>query len=393
MISVDMEKCSGCGLCKDACMFGAIEMREDGPCILEACVNCGACVRQCPCEALCLPQEEPKNLNLDAYQDVWVVLEMDLARNQLKKVSLELLSEARRLADLCGQNVGAVFVGKELPEEFGRNLSMTGCDYVHVVTDDRLKRYHTLHYSRIIVEMAEKYMPAVILLPATENGRDLAPRVSCLLQTGLTADCTGLDIDEKGNLVQIRPTYGGNIMASIISPDHRPQMASVRPNVLSVRECGQKRETEILMHEAEIDETDQGYSLKKVWEKEDALRDVTESEIVIVAGYGIGSKENFKKIEKLALKLNAAVGATRKVVDEGWAPFEVQVGQTGKTIAPDVYLSFGVSGALQHTIGIQNAKFKIAVNNDPAAPVFKMCDAAILGDCMEVAEAMISELS
>lgn len=393
MIRLREDQCSGCGICQSVCMFGGIGIRDEKAYVTDACTGCGACVRQCPCDALELPQREEKAEDLEAYKDVWVVLETDQSGKQLKKVSLELLSEARRLADLLGQKVEAVLLADELPKGFEDNLSYVGCDAVHVVLHEELKRYDTLVFSDAIVKMAKKYKPAVILLPATENGRDLAPRVSCSLQTGLTADCTALDIDEKGNLVQIRPTYGGNIMASIVTPCRRPQMASVRPNVLSIEEAKKKKKPSFILETIETDCEKSGYRFIEAVEREDVFEDVAEASIVIVAGYGIGSKENFDKIKKLAGKMNAAVGATRKVVDEGWAPFEVQVGQTGKTIAPDVYISFGVSGALQHTIGMQKAKFKLAVNNDPAAAIFKMCDAAILGDAGEVADALLSEIT
>ncbi len=394
MITINEKKCSGCGICKSACLFGAIEVRDKKAVVSEACTGCGACAEKCPCKAIEIPETNVgKAEDFDTYKDVWAVLEMDLSRGQLKKVSLELLSEARRLADLSGQKVGAVLLADEMPKGFEENLSYVGCDYAHVVLDEQLKRYHTLDFSNCVVRMVEKYKPAVVLFPATENGRDLAPRVSCALQTGLTADCTALDMDEKGNLVQIRPTYGGNIMASIITPNHRPQLASVRPNVLSIEQAGQKDKPMIFLESGMFTHEEKDCRLLKVSGRENVFQDVAESSVVVVAGYGVGSKENFEKVKRLALKMNAAIGATRKVVDEGWAPFEVQVGQTGKTIAPDVYISFGVSGALQHTIGMQKAKFKIAVNNDPAAAIFKMCDAAILGDAGEIADALLQEIS
>lgn len=393
MITVDKNKCTGCGSCVSACMFGAVELREQVPYFTDACISCGACVGKCPEKALYLPEKAKKQEKPEEYKDVWVVLEADTEKQQLKKVSLELLSEARRLADLLGEKVGAVLLAEEMPENLEQTLSEVGCDYAHILLGKKYRYYDTMRYSKAAADLSVKHKPAVILLPATENGRDLAPRISCILSTGLTADCTALDIDEQKNLVQIRPTYGGNIMASIVSPDNRPQMASVRPNVFEVRETKEKRETRMYISRQETEAEEEGYTLTGVRELENAFQDVGEANIVIVAGYGVGSKENFKKIEKLALKMNAAVGATRKVVDEGWAPFDVQVGQTGKTIAPDLYIAFGVSGALQHMIGMKNARFKMAVNNDPAAPIFKLCDVPVLGDCAEVADALLKVIS
>jgi electron transfer flavoprotein alpha subunit len=212
------------------------------------------------------------------------------------------------------------------------------------------------------------------------------------LQTGLTADCTGLDIDSDGNLIQIRPTYGGNIIASIISPNHRPQLASVRPNVFAVRPAKPQGNLTLYKESIEPEHLEDRVRLVKSEEKEDAYRDVTEADILIVGGYGVGSKENFQKLEKLAIRMNAAIGATRKAVDEGWAPADVQVGQTGKTVAPSLYIGCGVSGALQHTIGMKNAKTIITINNNPAAPIFAMSDVAILGDCVEVCEALCERI-
>ena len=240
--------------------------------------------------------------------------------------------------------------------------------------------------------MARTYKPAGILFPATENGRDLAPRVSCRLQVGLTADCTALDIDTERNLVQIRPTYGGNIMASIISPDHRPQLASVRPNVLLVNQVKKPTDTKFIYVDMDMDAQKSKVQFIKAVEKENVFRDVGEAEIVIAGGYGIGSAENFRILQKLAVKMDAAVGATRKAVDEGWAPFDVQVGQTGKTVAPDLYIACGISGALQHTIGIKNAGHIISINADPAAPIFPMSDVAIMGDALQVLSSLCERM-
>jgi electron transfer flavoprotein alpha subunit len=216
--------------------------------------------------------------------------------------------------------------------------------------------------------------------------------VACRLQNGLTADCTRLEIDENGNLVQIRPTYGGNIMASIIAPYHRPQMASVRPNVMQIIEAKRNSELRCTQMDIRPDENADRVALLSRIEKELNFKDVCESEVIVAGGYGLGSKENFKWIHKLSSKLNAAAGATRKVVDEGWAPLEIQIGQTGKTVAPDLYIACGISGALQHSIGIKNAKKVIAINNDPAAPIFSMCDIAVLGDAVSVLKALYERI-
>ncbi len=386
MIVVDNNKCVGCGLCTGACSFGAIKMQDKLPVISDGCVFCGECVKACPVGALMDDSVSVKKQDFGEYKGMWAVMEVNRERGQLQKVSLELLSEAKRLADMLGQKTSAVLLCDYVPEGFEENASKIGCDNVYIVKNDLLGQYDTERFTNAICALAREYKPAGILFPATENGRDLAPRVSCRLQVGLTADCTALDIDGERNMVQIRPTYGGNIMASIISPNHRPQLASVRPNVLLIHHAPKPADTKLVYVDMDMGTQNGRVKFLKAVEKENVFRDVGEADIVISGGYGIGSAENFRVLQKLAVRMDAAVGATRKAVDEGWAPFDVQVGQTGKTVAPELYIACGISGALQHTIGIKNAKHVIAINADPAAPIFAMSDVAIMGDAVQVLE-------
>lgn len=384
MIVVDKSKCVGCGLCAGACSFGAIEMQNKLPVITDTCVFCEECVKTCPVGALANDSIAAKKQNFAEYAGMWAIMEINRERGQLKKVSLELLSEAKRLADMLGETVSAVLLCKDAPADFEKNMEKIGCDKVYIIKNDLFEQYDTELFTNTVCTLAREYKPAGILFPATENGRDLAPRVSCRLQVGLTADCTALDIDAERNLVQIRPTYGGNIMASIISPNHRPQLASVRPNVLCVNYAKTPADTKFIYADMEIGAQNSKVTFLRAVEKDNVFRDVSEADIVISGGYGMGSLESFQMLQKLAVKMDAAVGATRKAVDEGWVPLDVQVGQTGKTVAPDLYIACGISGALQHTIGIKNAKHIISINADPAASIFKMSDVAILGDAKQV---------
>jgi len=384
MVELDGKKCTGCGLCVKACQFGAIKKETKLPEILESCVLCGECVKACKFDALTIKEKQTASVDTSGYKDIWVVAEMDPKLGEAKKVSFELLAEARKLADKLNQRTIAVLLCGRMPDRFSEQAADVGCDEIIAVEDKVFEHYDTEIFTSILTEMISGRKPGSVLFPATENGRDLAPRISGRLKVGLTADCTGLDIDADKNLLQIRPTFGGNIIASIISPNHRPQMASVRPNVFQVEQSGRTkpRVTKIPIGTYKVHP---GFRFIRSEEKTNAFEDVTDKSIVIAGGYGLGSKENFEILKKVADRMNAALGATRKAVDEGWAPFEIQVGQTGKTIAPDVYIAFGISGALQHTIALKNAKTVIAVNNDPTAPIFRVSDVAILGDAIDVA--------
>ena len=393
MLNIDQNKCNLCGVCVSACPFGLMKMGDGQVVVDDTCVLCGACENACPCDAIEIAKKETKTGGFEDYKDVWVVAELAKVSNHLQKSTLELLSEGRKLARRLNERSCVLLLCKQRPLGFVEQIAQTGCDIAYIVESDELHKYDTDVYADTVARLADKLKPSCILFAASETGRDLAPKVSSIMKTGLTADCTGFDIDEDRNLMQIRPTYGGNIMASIITPNHRPQLASARPNVFAVEFCAQPSVPEVICPDINVDASKRRVRLLDERENENDYKDVMDSNIVIVGGYGVGSRENFKKLEKLAIKMGAAIGATRKAVDEGWAPFEIQVGQTGKTIAPDVYIGFGVSGALQHSIGIKNAKYVITVNSDPAAPIFSMSDEAVLGDCIQIAEYMTKLIS
>ncbi|MDO4321392.1 MAG: electron transfer flavoprotein subunit alpha [Lachnospiraceae bacterium] len=389
MLQIDKEKCIGCGLCAKSCFSNAIKIEEKKAIPVEGCIYCGSCVGVCPVKAIKLETSDNGPVeDLSSYKGVWVIIENDPVTKMPKKVSYELLSEGRKLADKLGEDVYAVDLCVGADGQTMEELQSVGCDHLILVEDAVLEQYNTELFSGIVTGLIRQRKPSIVLFAGTQNGRDLAPRVSAKLQVGLTADCTGLEINEAGELVQVRPTYGGNVIASIVTPNHRPQMASVRGNVFSVVHAAEKKELDVIKSEILIDKSSLkvkrvGFKPKKV-----IYKDVEEADIVIVGGYGAG-KKGFELIHELAIKLSAAVGATRKAVDEGWAPFEIQVGQTGKVVAPDLYICFGVSGALQHTIGIRGAKKIIAVNDDPTAQIFGMADVAILGDSTEILQTLI----
>lgn len=389
MIQFELDKCIQCGSCESACSFGALSLIDGYPVISESCVGCNQCVNACALGALSTENVE-KKADISAYQNLWVIAETDPMTGKLNKVTLELLSQGRILADGLHEQLGVVLLCEKIPDQFEDAVASTGCDFAIVEEDAKYSRCSTEQVAREIAALVRKHKPSILFAAASEIGRDLAPRISAMLETGLTADCTGFDLDADGNLVQIRPTYGGSIMASIITPDHRPQMASVRPNVFQVvKVVDSPGHVAVAKCEPMIQDDNPLTEIIDLVENPSPFKSVTEAEVVLVAGYGVGSKENLAVIQRLAVEMGAALGVTRKVVDEGWAPYELQIGQTGKTVAPALYIAFGVSGALQHTIGIRNAKNIIAINQDPAAPIFTVAHKAIMGNCVKVAKEML----
>lgn len=329
--------------------------------------------------------------NLNSYRGVWVVAELDTQTGNPRKVTYELLGEARRVADALCEELSVVLFCKTLAEETRRELEETGCNRALLLPEKLLADCTSETIAAVLADLIEARKPSVVLIPGTELGRDFAPRVSAKLRVGLTADCTALEVNEDRELVQIRPTYGGNLMAYITTPEHRPQMATIRPNIFTVKKCKTQRELAIEYVDIAVKALGNNTRCVAFEPRSSPLRDLSEAEIVLVAGYGLG-KEHMPMLYRLAQQFDAAVGVTRKVVDEGWAPFEQQIGQTGKSIAPDLCILFGVSGALQHTIGIRNAKKIIAVNHDPTAPVFQISSAAVLADAAEVLEQMMEQI-
>jgi len=326
---------------------------------------------------------------MNEYKDIWVFAEQ--REQRLMNVSLEILGEARKLADKKGVKACAVLVGygvKGLADE----LIKYGADVVYVIDNPLLKNYTTEGYAKVIADLANEIKPEVILYGATYIGRDLAPRIASRLHTGLTADCTGLDIDENGLLLQIRPAFGGNLIATIICPERRPQMATVRPGVMKKAPKDGKREGEIIEIQANIKEGDIRTQIFDIIKEAKSKVNIEEADIIVSGGRGVGGAEGFKLIQQLADALGGVVGASRAAVDAGWISSDHQVGQTGKTVRPKLYVACGISGAIQHIAGMGNAKTIIAINKNPDAPIFKVADYGIVGDLFKVIPALIEEI-
>jgi len=387
-IKIILDQCTGCELCITSCPFGAIEMRDGKAFLTENCTMCGACVDACGAEAIERTEEEPAATATDisAYKDVWVFAEQH--RGILASVALELLGEGRKLADKRKAKLVAVFIGHDIKDQVN-TLIAHGADQVYLVEDPALKDFNDDAYAAALVALAKKHKPEIILAGATAIGRSFIPKVACSLHTGLTADCTGLDIDpETGNLLQTRPAFGGNIMATIVTPNHRPQIATVRHKVMKKAAPNASRKGEVI----QVPFTTQSSLRTKVIKTIDDLTqkiNICEADIIVSGGRGLQDPKNFCLIEELAQTLGGAVGASRAAVDEGWIPYSHQVGQTGKTVCPKLYIACGISGAIQHLAGMQSSDVIVAINRDPHAPIFTVATYGIVGDVLEVVPMMI----
>ena len=323
---------------------------------------------------------------LNDYKNIWVFIETECGK--AKSVGYELLNAAKPLASRKGCPLVAVVIGKDIGD-VAKDAICYGADSAIVVDGPEYEYYTTDAFAKAMTALVEKYKPETLMLGATNNGRDLGPRVSCRLKTGLTADCTAIDIDEEtGHVAWTRPTFGGNLMAVIMCPEHRPQMGTVRPGVFKKGVYDESRTGDIIKEAIHTSEEEIRTKLvERVNEVAEAIN-LEEAEIIVSGGRGVGSAENFKLLEALAEVLGATVGCSRAVVDAGWMPHAHQVGQSGKTVAPKLYFAFGISGAIQHLAGISGSDTVIAVNKDPDAPIFDVADYGIVGNLTEVVPAM-----
>lgn len=323
-------------------------------------------------------------------KNLWVYLETDEGR--AKNVGFELLNPGRAMADKLGEELVAVVIGEGV-EQVARDAIAYGADRVLLVEGAEYRNYNTDAATFAMAELIRKYEPSIVLYGATNNGRDVAPRVACTLKTGLTADCTGLDIDEETRLLMsTRPTFGGNLMATIACPDHRPQMSTVRPGVFKKAAYDEGRTGEIVREEVHIDPKNIRVELvERIREVAEAVN-LEEADVIVSGGRGLKAPENFTLIRELADALGGVVGASRAAVDAGWIPHAHQVGQTGRTVAPKLYVAVGISGAIQHLAGMSGSDTIVAINRDPDAPIFGVADYGIVGDLFEVVPALIQEI-
>jgi electron transfer flavoprotein alpha subunit len=387
-IRVNRERCTGCGLCVDACLFEAVEMVEGLARIGDRCTLCGACVDACPEDAIKIV-ERVRVVDLSSYRGVLVYAEYRGGR--VHPVTYELLGKGRELADALEEPLYAVIIGYRC-REWAEELTYRGADRVYVYNDLVLEPFRVDPYTTLLAELVEEMRPSIFLLGATSIGRSLAPRVAARLGTGLTADCTGLEIDPETRLLrQTRPAFGGNVMATIICPNTRPQMATVRYKVMPEARRDTSRKGEII--EMEVDSKRLPDRVRVLdFEPVEEEVSLVEANVVVSGGMGLGGPEGFRLIEELAKLLGGAVGASRPTVDEGWIDYPHQVGLSGRTVRPKLYIACGISGAVQHIAGMRGSEVVIAVNKDPKAPIFDFASLGVIGDLYEVIPRLIDKI-
>ena len=387
MIRVIIDTCTGCGVCVKTCPFGAIEIVDEKAQITAACTLCGACEKACPVGAIIIERPKREEIDFSEYKGVWVYAEQ--SEGKVKSVALELLSEGRKLADKLGEELAAVLIGKDV-SHLTDTLFAYGADKVYLVEHELLERYNSDAYTAMLTGVISKYKPSIMLYGATLNGRDLAPRIAARLRVGLTADCTGLDITEEGLLLQTRPAFGGNIIATIVTPEHRPQMATVREGVMRMPEPDPTRTGDVVAVKVCLDaEADAVKIVERV--KAERTVNLKGAKVIVSGGAGVGSAEGFELIRELARVLGGEVGASRAAVDAGYISRDHQVGQTGTTVRPKLYIAAGISGSVQHRAGMSESGTIVAINTDPEAPIFKVADYGIVGDLFKVVPALTEE--
>lgn len=431
-VIVDKSKCIGCGACVVECPVEALDLL-DGIAVVDPgkCQNNGSCVTVCPSNALTLDPKAvakgggeqgadggtAKEFNAkeplpeavkdyaegsekkpgrptpvergDVWTGVWIIVEYN--HGKIAPVSWELLGEGRKLADAIGCELCAVITGYQVDQVINEAF-VYGAEKVYVIDDPILKDFRTEPYAEAMTGLVRKYQPEIILMGATAVGRDVFPAVATRLKTGLTADCTVLGIDPETKLLQqTRPAFGGNIMATILCRTRRPQMSTVRPRVMAMPTRVEGRTGEIIREEQSMTEDQIRTKVLEFIAGDAKSIFLDKAEIIVSVGLGIGSQKNLELVEELADSVGGTLACTRGIVEAGWMSHDHQVGQTGVTVRPKVYIAVGISGAIQHLVGMETSDFIIAVNNDPEAGIFRVANYGIIGDLFQVVPALTAE--
>ena len=387
------QKCVGCGKCTTVCPFGALSLVNRKAVASSACTMCGACVSQCPVGALSLPAGNGVKKDLSAYKGVWVFIEIGTNGGipQVRPVGLELLTKGRELAGQLGEELCAVVIGNNIQPYFA-SLAQYGADKIYAVESPAYMHYNTAAYANAMITLVNTYKPSVVLFPSTYIGRDLSPRIAAELFVGLTADCTGLAIKD-GNLIQTRPAFGGNILADIKCPDYRPQMATVRPNVFKKAPCVPAHQAQVINQTIPVPAVAGKVRIVSThMDPPTAGQKLDEAEVVIAGGRGMKNKAGFDLLENLAQRLGGTVGASRAAIDLGLKRKEDQIGQSGVTVSAKLYVACGISGAVQHVVGMEHSDVIIGINKDANAPIFNVCKYGFVGDANQILPKVLEQL-
>ncbi len=391
MLKIDIETCIGCGVCEEECTFGAIEVIDGVAVVNEKCTLCGSCVDSCEVEALSIESKE-KAVQADLAEWSGIMIFAEYRHGKVVPVSFELLGIGRELADRQKVSLSAVLLGSGLGDA-AKDLVSYGADIVYQVDDPALEYFTDEIFGNILEDVIREQKPEVVLAGATAIGRSFIPLVATSLATGLTADCTQLAIrPDDGVLLQTRPAFGGNIMATIECPFTRPQMSTVRPRVMKAVQQDLNRKGEIINYQPQPERLQSKVKvLRSVLEEQDQVN-ITEGEIIVSGGRGLDNEKGFELIKQLADAVGGAVGASRAAVDSEWIAYPHQVGQTGKTVNPKLYIACGISGAIQHVVGMQSSETIVAINKDPHASIFDVATYGIVGDLFEVVPKLIEKI-
>ncbi len=381
-ISIDRELCNGCGKCVKICPYGGVALEDEKAVINERCTACGACIDACKLEAILSDIKEKEIPDFSDRKGVWVFAEQK--DGVISRATFELLGLGQALGGQLDQELSAVLLGDKV-EHLTEQLGEYGAQNIYLAQHKLLEHYRTNPYAKVISELVLEHKPNIFLIGATAIGRDLAPRVSMRLDLGLTADCTELTIDpDDGSLLQTRPAFGGNVMATIKTLYSRPQMATVRPGVMEAKRIDGPSQCRITKKDAHLLDKDTLTKVLEVVREKKRRVDLCDAKIIVAGGRGVGSQQGLECLFSLADVIGGEVAGTRMVIEEGWLPVERQVGQTGQTVRPELYIACGVSGAIQHRAGMLNSRYVIAVNRDERAPIFEVADWGIVADLHEV---------
>ena len=388
LIKFDAKRCSLCGKCVEKCPFGALSFEDNGIVVGDTCRMCGMCVRQCPEKAISFEQKAG-SFDKDKWKDFLIFVEQE--RGDIHPVAFELIGEARKMALKVNFKVKCVIAGGAGTIENAHKLLDYGVDQVFAYEDESLEGFRADCYTDVVAECIAAQKPSSVLIGATALGRSLAPRLATRFHTGLTADCTTLDIKSNTDMVQIRPAFGGNTIATIACPDNRPQMATVRPGVMQKIDPIEGAKAEVIEYNPGFTPDNKYVEIMDIVKSVTDTVDIMDAKILVSGGRGVG-EEGFGMLKELAEVLGGEVSCSRAVVDNGWQPRDIQVGQTGKTVRPNVYFAIGISGAIQHVAGMEESDIIVAINKDETAPIFDVADYGIVGDLNKIVPALTEKL-